>query len=261
MNHLRAFLLRLRNLFRKEQLDRDLRDELAAHLELHIADNLRAGMTPEEARRQALLKLGGLEQTKESVRDARNIRFLETLLQDVRFGFRLLKRNPGYASVAILAVALGIGANTAIYSIVYATLLAPMPHPHPEQLVMVWSKIQGDRNVVAAGDYLDWKRENNVFQALGAWSEESLNLGTASRPERVQAAMVTPGFSSMMGDPLLLGRDFLPEEGEVGKDHVAVLTYRLWMDYFGGDRTILGRTVPMNGEPYTIVGVNMPGVS
>jgi predicted permease len=261
MNHLRVFLLRLRNLFRKEQLDRDFRDELAAHLELHIADNLRAGMTPEEARRQALLKLGGLEQTKESVRDARNIRFLETLLQDVRFGFRLLKRNPGYASVAILAVALGIGANTAIYSIVYATLLAPMPHPHPEQLVMVWSKIRGDRNVVASGDYLDWKRENNVFQALGAWSEESLNLGTASRPERVQAAMVTPGFSSMMGDPLLLGRDFLPEEGEVGKDHVAVLTYRLWMDYFGGDRTILGRTVPMNGEPYTIVGVNMPGVS
>jgi putative ABC transport system permease protein len=181
--------------------------------------------------------------------------------RDVRFSFRLLRKNPGFTTVAVLALALGIGANTAIYSIVYATLLAPMPYPNPKQLVMVWSKIQGSRNVVAAGDYLDWKRENNVFQGLGAWSEESLNLGTASRPERVQAAMVTPGFSTMMGKALLLGRDFLPEEGEVGKDRVAILTYRLWMDRFGGDRTIVGRTVPMNGEPYTIVGVSNPGVS
>ena len=181
--------------------------------------------------------------------------------RDVRFSLRLLTRNPGFTSVAVLALALGIGANTAIYSIVYATLLAPMPYPHPKQLVMVWSKIQGNRNVVAAGDYLDWKRASNVFQGLGAWSEESLNLGTASRPERLQAAMVTPGFAAMMGQPLLLGRDFLPEEGDVGKDHVAILTYRLWMDRFGGDRTIVGRTVSMNGEPYTIVGVNNPGVS
>jgi putative ABC transport system permease protein len=186
---------------------------------------------------------------------------MNNLWRDFRFGFRLLRKNPGFATVAVLALALGIGANTAIYSIVYATLLAPMPYPHPKQLVMVWSKIQGNRNVVAAGDYLDWKRESNVFQGLGAWSEESLNLGTASRPERLQAAMVTPGFAEMMGQPMLLGRDFLPEEGEVGKDHVAVLTYRLWMDRFGGDRAIVGRTLSMNGEPYTIVGVNNPGVS
>ena len=186
---------------------------------------------------------------------------MSNLWRDFRFGFRLLRKNPGFATVAVLALALGIGANTAIYSIVYATLLAPMPYPHPKQLVMVWSKIQGNRNVVAAGDYLDWKRESNVFQALGAWSEESLNLGTSSRPERLQAAMVTPGFATMMGQPLLLGRDFLPEEGEVGKDHVAILTYRLWMDRFGGDRTIVGRTVSLNGAPYSIVGVNIPGVS
>jgi putative ABC transport system permease protein len=253
--------LRVRNLFRTEKIDRELQDELAGHLEMQIEDNMRSGMSPAEARRQALLKLGGLEQTKETVRDTQNTRFLGRLLQDIRFGFRLLRKNPGFASVAILALALGIGANSAIYSIVYATLLAPIPYPHPEQLVMVWSSVQGNRNVVAAGDYLDWKRGSNVFQSLGAWTGESLNLGTASRPERVQATMVTPGFSSMMGDTLLMGRDFLPEEGEVGKDHVAILTYRLWMDRFEGDPKILGRTVQMNGEPYTIVGINSPGVS
>src|SRR6266481_3533100 len=260
MNTLRSFLLRLRNLFRKEQLDCDLREELATHLELHIEDNLRAGMTPEEARRQALLKLGGLEQTKESVRDVRSIRFLETLLQDVRFGFRLLRKNPGFASVAVLALALGIGANTAIYSIVYTSLLASLPYPHPEQLVMVWSKLQGGKNMVAAGDYLDWKRDSTAFQSLGAWSTKSLNLATASRPERVQAAVVTPGFFSMIGEPLFLGREFLPEEAEFGRDRVAVLSYQLWANRFGGDRSIVGRTVQMNGEPYTIVGVLAAGV-
>jgi putative ABC transport system permease protein len=186
---------------------------------------------------------------------------VKNLWRDIRFGFRLLRKNPGISLVAVLALALGIGANTAIYSIVYATLFEPIAYPHPEQLVMVWSKIQGDRNVVSAGDYLDWKSESTVFQSLGAWSSESVNLGTASRPEQLQATEVTPGFTTMMRGPLLLGRDFLPEEGEVGRNHVAILTYRLWMDRFAGDRAIIGRTVPMNGEPYTIVGVFAPGVA
>jgi putative ABC transport system permease protein len=186
---------------------------------------------------------------------------VKNLWRDIRFGVRLLRKNPGFALVAVLALALGIGANTAIYSIVYATLFEPMTYPHPEQLVMVWSKIQGERNVVAAGDYLDWKSESTAFQSMGAWSGESVNLGTASRPEQVQATEVTPGFTMMMRGTLLLGRDFLPEEGEVGKNHVAILTYRLWLDRFGGDRGIIGRTVPMNGEPYTIVGVFTPGVA
>src|SRR5580700_425685 len=177
---------------------------------------------------------------------------MTTFLRDIKFGFRLLLKNPGFASVAVLALALGIGANTAIFSVVYATLLAPLPYPHPQQLVMVWSKIQGNRNGVAAGDFLDWARENKTFQQMGAWTGVSLNLATGSQPERVQATKVTPGFISMMGEPLLLGRDFLPEEGEVGKNHVAILMYRFWMDRFGGDRTLVGRTVQMNGEPYTI---------
>ncbi|MGA8103504.1 MAG: ABC transporter permease [Candidatus Acidiferrales bacterium] len=181
--------------------------------------------------------------------------------REVRFGFRLLGKNPGFASVAVLALALGIGANTAIYSIVYATLLAPLPYYHPKEIVMVWSKIQGQRNSVAAGDFLDWKRESTVFQGLSAWTGESLNLATASHPEQVQGRRATPGFLSVVGQPLLLGREFLDEEGEVGKDHVAILNYGFWMDRFGGDRKIIGTTIKMNGEPYTIVGVLAPGAA
>ena len=183
------------------------------------------------------------------------------LLRDARFGFRLLRKNPGFTSVAVLALALGIGANTAIFSVVYATLLAPLPYPHPEQLTVVWSKIQGEKNVVAAGDYLDWKNESAVFQGLAAWSGTNVNLATASRPELVPGISATPGYIAIIGQPLLLGRDFSPEEGEVGKDHVAVLTNALWKDRFASDRGIIGRQVQMNGEPYTIVGVLAPGAA
>lgn len=181
------------------------------------------------------------------------------LLRDLRFGFRVLLKNPGFASVAVLALAIGIAANTAIFSVVYATLLAPLPYPHPEQLVMVWSKVQRNRNVTAAGNFLEWQRESTVFQALGAWSGASINLSTSNRPEQVQAQAATPGFQKMMGQRFLLGRDFLPEEGQVGKDHEAILCNKLWKSHFGSDPNIIGRHVQMNGEPYTIVGVLAPG--
>jgi putative ABC transport system permease protein len=184
---------------------------------------------------------------------------MANLSRDLRFGFRLLLKNPGFASVAILALALGIAANTAIFSVVYATLLAPLPYPHPEQLVMVWSKIQGNRNVTAAGNFLDWQRESTAFQHLCAWTGTSINLSTSNRPEQVQAQAATPGFLSMIGYRFLLGRDFLPDEGQVGKNHEAVLNNKLWKNRFGADRGIIGSQVQMNGEPYTIVGVLAPG--
>ena len=133
---------------------------------------------------------------------------MNNLWRDLRFGFRLLRKNPGFAAVAVLALALGIGANTAIYSIVYATLLEPLPYYHPNEVVMVWSKIQGDRNVVAAGDYLDWKRESTVFQGLAAWNGGSVNLATASHPEQVQATEIPPGFFTSDGAVALPGTRF-----------------------------------------------------
>jgi predicted permease len=182
------------------------------------------------------------------------------VLRDAQFGLRLLFRKPGFTAVAVLALALGIAANTAIFSVVHATLLAPMPYPDPDRLVMVWSRIQGNRNVTAAGDFLDWKRQARSFQDLNAWSGRGVSLsGDGGQPEQVQAQLTTPGFLTMMGSPFLVGRDFLPEEGQVGREQVAVLTYRFWQDRFGGDRQIVGRDVRIDAKPYTVVGVLAPG--
>lgn len=183
------------------------------------------------------------------------------LLRDARFGFRLLLKNPGFTSVAVLALALGIASNTAIFSIVYATLLAPMPHRDPDQLVMVWSKVRANRQQTSAADYLDWQRQNNVFQDLGAWAGRSVSLSTSERPEQVEAFLTTPGFQSMVGTGFFLGRDFLPEEGEVGRDQVAILTHRFWKERFGGDPAIVGREIRVDGKPHTVVGVLEPGLS
>ena len=182
------------------------------------------------------------------------------LLRDARFGLRLLWRSPGFTSVAVLALALGIAATTAIFSVVYATLLAPLPYPDPDQLVMVWSKIQGNKNVSSAGDYLDWKRESTVFQSLNAWSGRAVSLANSAsdRPEQFPARVTTPGFYAMTEGPFFLGRDFLPEEGEKGKDQVAILTHRLWRERFGADRGIIGREIRIDGKPHTVVGVMAP---
>src|SRR5262245_9852377 len=130
------------------------------------------------------------------------------LLQDVRFGVRLLRKNPGFTAVAVLTLALGIAANTAIFSVVYATFLASLPFPDPDRLVMVWSRLQDNRNSTAAGDFLEWKRQASVFQDLNAWTLGSVNLATGERPESLPAARRTPGFLSMVGHRFALGRDF-----------------------------------------------------
>jgi putative ABC transport system permease protein len=181
------------------------------------------------------------------------------LLRDAAFGLRLLGKNPGFAAVAVLALALGIASTTAIFSVVYATLLAPLPYPHPEQLVMVWSRIQGNRNVTAAADFLDWKSQSTVFQSLSAWTGRTMNLATADRPEQVQGTATTPGFATTIGHSMFLGRDFLPEEGLPGKEHVVILTHQLWRERFGADRTIVGRQIRLDGKPYTVVGVIQAG--
>jgi putative ABC transport system permease protein len=183
---------------------------------------------------------------------------MKTLLQNARYSFRLLRKNPGFTAVAALTLALGIGANTAIFSVIYAVLLAPMPFPNPDELVMVWSKIQGNNNSVAAADYLDWKRQNKTFQDINAWSGASFNFATPAQPEQISGRSNTPGLLRMAGNDFFLGRDFLPEEGQPGKDHEVVLTHRLW-EHLGADRNIIGKPIQMNSEPYTVVGVLAAG--
>src|SRR5229473_476506 len=179
--------------------------------------------------------------------------------RNVRFGLRLLLKNLGFTSVALLALILGIGANTAIFSVVYATLLSPMPYPNPDQLVIIWSKINGDRNGVSAGDFLDWKSQSTVFQSICAWTGGNYTLSNSDHSELIQTRLTTPGFNDMVGTPFFLGRDFLPEEGQVGKDRVVIMTHRLWQERFGSDRDIVGKPVRLNGERYTVVGVLAAG--
>ena len=157
------------------------------------------------------------------------------LFQDLRYALRQLRKNPGYTLVAVLTLSLGIGSTTAIYSVVYATFLEPMPYPHPEQLVMVWSRVSDGRSVVSTGDFLDWKRQNSAFQDLNAWTDANFNLATSDRPEEVPGHLTTPGWFTMQGFRFFLGRDFVSEEGETGKDHVVILMHNLW-ERLGADR-------------------------
>ncbi len=181
--------------------------------------------------------------------------------RDLVFGMRLLWKNPGFTTVAVLALALGIGANTSIFSVVYATLLAPLPYHQPDRIVMVWSKVNTRRNGVSAGDFLDWQRQNTTFEAIAAWTGRQMSLSTSAHPEQVQAEACTPGFLYVLGQPFLLGRDFLPEEGQLGKDLEVILTYRLWKNRFGGDKGIVGQPIRMDGRQYTVVGVLAPGAT
>jgi putative ABC transport system permease protein len=186
---------------------------------------------------------------------------MANFLRDTRFGFRLLRKNPGFATVAILALALGIGANTAIFSIFYATLLAPFPYPQPDQLVVLWSTVGGNRNSVSAGDYLDWKRDSKVFQVLGAVTGEQFNVSAGvERAVQVEGSYLTPGFlDQLIGDKPFLGRYLLPDDAVAGKDHVVIITHKLWETHFGADPNITGKQIHLNGELYTVIGVQPPG--
>ena len=188
---------------------------------------------------------------------------LRNLIKDARFGFRTMARQPGLTAVAILALALGIGGTTAVFSIVYGVLMAPMPYPHANQLVMVWSKLGklNGRNVVSAGDYLDWKRDNHVFQSMAAWSGTSLTLTSGSIPISIQGQQSTPGFYAQMGDPFIYGHDFSPQDGKPGQDHEIILTHKLWQSQFHSDPHILGKPIQVNGETYTVTGVLAAGIN
>src|SRR5215211_2696932 len=181
------------------------------------------------------------------------------LKQNISFSLRTLLKHRGFTLTAVLTLGLGIGATTAIFSVVYA-VFEPMPYPKPEQLVMVWSRIHGERNSVAPGDYLEWKRRSTSFQDLHAWSGGSFNVATAERPEQIDGSPRTPGFFKMEGLPMFLGRDFLPEEGEPGRDHVVILSNRMWSRHFAADPNIIGKDIRMNGDPYTVVGVLPAGM-
>jgi putative ABC transport system permease protein len=185
---------------------------------------------------------------------------MSNLLRYIRFSLRMLLRNPGITLTVLLTVALGVGANTAIFTVDYATMLQPLPYPNPNQLMVVWSKVQGDRNVVSAGDYTDWKNENSAFQDLCAWTGGTFNLtASGEQPEKLDGLYVAPGYFRLLGLPMYLGRDFLPDEGQLGRNQEVILTHKFWMR-LGSSMHILGQTLRIDDKPYTVVGVLPPGL-
>ena len=186
---------------------------------------------------------------------------MANLLRDARFGFRLLYKRPAFAAVAILTIALGIAANSAIFSVIYGTYLAPLPYRDADRLVMIWTRAGSDRLQVTAAQFVEWKRQATVFDDLNGWGSKSVSVTTDAGPEALQAGHATPGFLAMLGygHPLALGRTFSDDEGTVGRDVAVVLTHRLWRERFGADLDIIGRAVPIDGKPHTVVGVLAAG--
>jgi len=184
---------------------------------------------------------------------------MSNLLRNLRFSWRMLLRNPGITLTVLLTLALGVGANTAIFTVDYATMLQPLPYPDANQLVVVWSKIETYHNVVSAGDFLDWQRNNRTFESMAAWSQGVFNLATADHPENVVGQYVTPGFYKLLGLPMFMGRGFLPQEGEPGQDKVVILTHGTWVR-LGSNPNIIGTTINIDNEPHTVVGVLPAGV-
>src|SRR5580658_6615095 len=251
----------LKQLFSRRRIYDDLSDEIREHLEEKIDELVATGMSKKEATAAARRAFGNVTLIEDDSRQVWRWRSVDQIFSDVRFGLRGLRRNSGFAAVAILTGGLGVSSITAIYSVTYATLLAPLPYPEPKQLVMVWPTRANKRVWGAStGDFLDWKRQSNVFQDLNAAtaSGTSFNLATSARPEHVIAQQATPGYYGMIGVRFHLGRSFLPEEGTPGKDHVVILTYKLWRR-LGADGGIIGKPLRMDGVPYTVVGVTAPG--
>jgi predicted permease len=254
--------LRLRSLFRWGQADQELDDELSDHLERKTEEYVAKGMAPEEARRRARLDLGGIEQTKEKCRDARGVNWIQDLIQDLRYGLRMLRKSPGFTAVAIVTLALGIGANTAIFSIVNAVLLRPLPFPEPDRLVRIAFNEPGLglRDVPFSVPELDDLRNRaGVFKDVSTIASASENLTGADHPERLEFMVTHPNYFSMLGATPQIGRLFGSQDFALGFAPVAVISDGLWRRSYGADPNVIGRTVRLDNDPYTIVGVLPPG--
>ena len=254
--------LRLRSLFRRAQADQELDDELRDHLERETEQYVVQGMTQEDARCRARFALGGIEQTKEKCRDARRVNWIQDFVQDLHVGLRMLRKSPGFTAVAIITLALGIGANTAIFSIVNAVLLRPLPFPEPDRLVRITFNEPGLglRDVpFSVPELEDLRNRAGVFKDVSTIASASENLTGPGHPERLEFMVTHPNYFSMLGATPQIGRLFGPQDFALGFAPVAVISDGLWRRSYGADRNVIGRTVRLDNDPYTIVGVLPPG--
>jgi len=257
---IKSSIRRLAAPFKRDRLDQELNEEIQFHLDMETEDNLRKGMTPEEARYAAMRKFGGVEQAKEHYRRQSAFGRIEDLLRDCRHAIRGLLRNPGYSILAILSLALGIGANTAVFTLIRSLLLQPLPYPASSNLYslyesMTWQGSPTWGGGVSVPNLQDWRRENNVFESIGAFSMAGVNLSTGEGTSIVAAAQVDGELSKVLGVKPLMGRTIETGDCERGREPVVVLSHGLWIDLFGADRSAIGKTIRLNGTTATVVGI------
>jgi putative ABC transport system permease protein len=245
-----------RNLLRKDTVEQALDDELQSAVELLTEEKMKEGLSHPEPRRQALIELGGVEQLKEEVRAIRLGHFIENVARDLRSAFRTLVKSPGFTLAAVLTLALGIGANAAMFTILDAVLLKPLPFPEPDRMVRVWETLpNGSPNSTTTLTFLDWKRQNALFEALSAEQRTRAAVGTGEDLARVQGKLVSPDYFKVFGVKPRLGRTFTPGEDQAGASPVVVLSYSFWQTRFARDPDVLKRDLVIDGEPHGIVGV------
>lgn len=251
---IRILPLRVRSVLFPRRVDQELDDELAYHVDRLIEHHVASGMPPTEARRAALVAMGGLQQRKEECRDMRRTRFIEELAQDARYAFRQFSKNPGFTAVVTLVLALAIGGNTAIFSVAHAVVM-PLAVPHADRTVMVWTEAPA-RNwhqfPASMPDVRDWQA-SGVFSSLGAFVEDGFNLRLSDRTERVEGLRATGSFFDTLSISPARGRAFT--DADVASDHVVLLSDRLWRGIFGSNPDVVGQVVVLNGAPYTIIGL------
>ena len=256
MKLLRTWLLRVGGMFSKNRRERDFEAEIENHLQMQTEDNERSGMAPDEARRAALVKLGGLEQTRQAYRERGTVPLLESVGQDLRFSLRQMVKNPGFALTAVVVLALGIGASVAIFSFVDATLLKPLPYWKPDRLAGVTESVKGiPRADLSVDDYHDWKSRNDVFSSIDVYNQRGYLLPTREGTQLVMGARVSDGFFKTLGVTPILGRDFYQGEDLSSAPRAVMLTYAAWQKFFGGRHDVVGQAVNLSGDSYTIVGV------
>jgi putative ABC transport system permease protein len=243
--------------WRREQRERDLERELCSHLELETEERHQSGLPADEARHAAQRAFGNTAFVKEEVREMWGSAILDTLVQDTRYAARVLSKSPGFTGAALLTLALGIGANTAIFSLCNAVLFKALPYADPDHVVMLWETMRdGKRITVAPANFIDWRNSSRSFSEMAAVNPNSgFTLASQNEPVRLTGAGVSANFFSVLGVRLVFGRGFLPEEDRPGHNRVAILSHRVWQQRFGGDKSLTGRTVRLNDATYAVVGV------
>ncbi len=247
-----------RNLFRRNRVEHELDQELHSYLDLLIEEKIKAGSSPADARRAARIELGGIDQVKEEVRDVRSGILFQTMMQDLRYAVRVLAKNPGFTTTAVLALAVGIGANSTIFSIVDSVLLRPLPYPAADRLMTVsmhFAPQNAPLGTMCMADFLDWKSRNRSFENPTAFSMNLFDLTGTGEPEQIRGTAVTSGFFPTLRAQPIIGRVFESQDDNPSSDRTAVLAESFWRNRFAGSPTAIGQAIALNGHKYTVIGV------